>query len=107
PYAQGLAGMFRDKGQFYDEHESRWRLWNIVIPAAGLIGASVTLATDWPHACAVKKHFAQQCGREDWVFPDDWDGQTLKNRRRLVGDVITWAKREQAVPRFGAGQHAA
>jgi hypothetical protein len=106
PFAGGLGGAFRDKGHFYDEHESRWRLWNIVLPCCSLMGASVTLAADWPQACAIHNHAGHQAGRLDWVFPDDWDSQTLKNRRHLIGDVIAWSRRGEAVPRLEASTHA-
>lgn len=96
PFERGVAGMFRDKTAFYDEHEMRWRLWNICVPAAQLLGASVTLATDWAQA----KRLAVVC------WPQDWDRQTLKDRRHLVGDVISWCKGGAAVPMVRASEHA-
>lgn len=98
PFEKGLGGMFRDKSQFYDEHEARWRLWNICIPAAQLLGASVTLATDWKQA----RRLAIDARR----WPDDWDVQSLKDRRHLVGDIITWCRGGQAVPVVKASEHA-
>jgi len=97
PYADGSAGMFRDKSQFYDEHEARWRLWNICIPAAQLLGASVTLATGWAQA---KRIYAGK------FWPPDWDRQTLKNRWHLIGGVIATAKAGDAIPRLSASIHA-
>jgi hypothetical protein len=97
PYARGVGGMFRDKSKFYDVHEARWRLWNICIPAAQLLGASVTLATGWGQAgrLAVKP-----------VWPPDWDVQTLKDRRHLIGSLITAAMVGDAIPRLSASVHA-
>lgn len=97
PYAEGLAGMFRDKSHFYDEHEARWRLWNICIPAAQLLGASVTLATGWAQAKRI------HAGK---FWPPDWDRQTLKDRRHLVGDLIAASKAGEAIPRLEASVHA-
>jgi len=96
PDAKGPGG-FRDKSQFYDEHEARWRLWNICIPAAQLVGASVTLATGWDQA----KRLA-----EGVCWPPDWDRQTLKDRRHLIGTLITAAKVGDEIPRLQASKHA-
>ena len=96
PDQKGPGG-FRDKSQFYDQHEARWRLWNICIPACALIGASVTLATDWEQARKLKS---------EHVFPSDWDRQTLKNRRHLIGDVITACRMGVEIPYFSASAHA-
>jgi len=100
PFAGGVAGMFRDKSKFYDEHEARFRLWNILMPACQLFGASVTLAGDWLQA----KRIASD---KDWkCWPPDWDRQSLKDRRHLIGDVITAARAGTAVPRLQASVHA-
>lgn len=96
PFERGVAGMFRDKTAFYDEHEMRWRLWNICVPAAQLLDAHVTLAPDWTQA----KRLAQVC------WPSDWDRQTLKDRRHLVGDVITWNRGGAPVPELLPSMHA-
>lgn len=96
PFARGVAGMFRDKTQLYDEHEMRWRLWNICVPACQLVGASVTLATDWEQAKRLRA--------EAW--PQDWDRQTLKDRRHLIGDLIAAAKDGDEIPRLSASEHA-
>src|SRR3990167_9162329 len=96
PDPKGPGG-FRDKSQFYDQHEARWRLWNICIPACSLIGASVTLATDWDQAKKLKT---------EHVFPHDWDRQTLKDRRHLIGDVITASRAGVEIPRFSASPYA-
>lgn len=90
-------GGFRDKSQFYDQHEARWRLWNICIPACALVGATVTLAADWKHASRLKT---------DAVWPPDWNRQTLKDRRHLVGDIIQWSRAGVDVPRLQASEHA-
>lgn len=97
PYAAGVGGMFRDKRHLYDEAEMRWRLWNICLPACHLLGASVTLATGWGQAKAL---------RTPHVWPDDWDRQTLKDRRHLIGNVIAWSKAGAAVPVLKASEHA-
>ncbi len=97
PFARGVAGMFRDKTQLYDEHEMRWRLWNICIPACSLIGASVTLATDWEQAKRL---------RTPDVWPPDWDRQTLKDRRHLIGDLIVAARAGESIPVLQASEQA-
>ena len=97
PDARGIGGMFRDKTALYDEAEMRWRLWNICIPACQLIGASVTLATGWDQAKRI------HAGKH---WPPDWDRQTLKDRRHLVGDLIAAAKKGDDIPRFSASAHA-
>lgn len=100
PKVDGVGGMFRDKRPFFDEHEARWRLWNIVVPAAQLFGATVTLATDWTQA----KRLAAEKGWACW--PPDWDRQTLKDRRHLVGDIITLARAGKGVLGPDASPHA-
>jgi hypothetical protein len=97
PFLRGVAGMFRDKTQFYDEHEMRWRLWNICIPACSLLGASVTLATDWEQAKRLR-------GNDVW--PPDWDRQNLKDRRHLVGDLISAARGGAQIPVLQASEQA-
>jgi hypothetical protein len=97
PDPKGPGGM-RDKSQFYDQHEGRWRLHNICIPACALIGATVTLAQDWRHAGLL-------VGGE-YVWPPDYDHQTLANRRHLVGDLITWSRAGAEIPRLSASPHA-
>lgn len=100
PKLDGVGGMFRDKTNLYDEHEMRWRLWNILIPGAQLFDAGVTLATDWEHARRV-------ADRDLWTpWPEDWDRQTLKNRRHLIGDVIAAARAGHAIPRVSASRYA-
>lgn len=103
PFEGGVAGMFRDKRQFYDEHEARWRLWNICIPSCSLIGASATLATGWKQARLLVEE------EPDWsknIWPADWDRQTLKERWHLIGDVIAAALGGTEIPRFSASEHA-
>ncbi len=97
PYAAGLDGMFRDKSRFYDAAEAHWRLWNICIPAAQLLGASVTLATGWEQA-------KRLCDMDRW--PPDWDRQTLKDRRHLTGDLIRAAHAGEQIPMLSASSHA-
>lgn len=92
----GPGGM-RDKSDFYDQHEAKFRLWNICIPACALIGASVTLAVDWEQA-------GKLAGADVW--PKDWENQTLRNRPHLIGGVIEAAKAELPIPRLSASEHA-
>lgn len=100
PFERGIDGMFRDKTGLYDAAEMSWRLWNILIPACRLMGASVTLATDWLQA----KRIASEEKCKQW--PHDWDKQTLKDRRHLVGDLIKWNKEGQQIPFLEASPHA-
>lgn len=97
PYEKGIGGAFRDKTNLYDAHEMRWRLWNIVIPACNLAGASVTLATDWEQARSIK-------GAHVW--PEDWDRQSLKNKPYLPRPIIDAARKGREVPRLHASAHA-
>lgn len=100
PFEKGVAGMFRDKTHLYDEHEMRWRLWNIVIPACSLMpGTGVTLALNWEQARRLR-------GKEDLVFPDDWDKQTLRYRSHLVGSLVEAARAGAEIPRLTASQQA-
>jgi hypothetical protein len=92
-----VVGEMRRKSQ-YDEHEARWRLVNIVLAAPHLLGATVSYVPDWPAAKRTVN------GTRAW--PNDWDRQTLKDRRHLVGDVITWSKAGEAVPRLSASEFA-
>lgn len=96
PDSNGPGG-FRDKSKFYDQHEASWRLWNICIPACRLIGATVTIATDWQQA-------ERLAGDACW--PDDWRHQTLANRHHLVGHIIAWHKAGAEVPKLSASRHA-
>lgn len=93
PDPNGVGGMFRDKTALYSLDEMHWRLWNICIPACQLLGAGVALAQDWAQAKQMSTGF---------FFPVDWDRQTLKNRRHLVGDIITAAKVGTAIPMLRA-----
>ncbi len=100
PFERGVAGMFRDKTALYDEHEMRWRLWNILIPACQLFNASVTLALDWQQA-------GKLASEKVWKsWPPDWNRQTLNDRRHLIGDVIAWSKAGREVPVLRASEHA-
>lgn len=98
PFAEGIGGMFRDKSKLYDQHEAHWRLWNICIPACALLGASVTLATDWRQVDVIASD------GENW--PLDWDRQTLRNRPHLIGGVIDAAKAGEPIPVLCASEHA-
>lgn len=94
-----IVGEVRKKPQ-YDEHEAHWRLWNIVIPACQLFNATVTLAADWLQAKRIASDKEWKC------WPPDWDHQTLKDRRHLIGDVIAAANMGVEIPRVQASEHA-
>jgi len=101
PHEAGVDNMFRDKRDLYDAPEMHWRLWNICIPAARLLRASVSLAPS--------REWAEYIGNDSAKahrWPDDWDHQTLKNRHHLVGDIIEWHKAGQLVPKLRASEHA-
>jgi len=94
-----VVGEMRSKPQ-YDDHEARWRLWNIVVPAVSLFGATVTLSQDWLQA-------ERLAAFKEWKnWPHDWHVQTLKDRRHLIGGVIARAKDGEVVPRLQASEHA-
>lgn len=95
----GPGGM-RDKSRFYDEHEAKWRLWNICIPACALIGATVTLATGWDQA----ERMASMLHEFNW--PSGWSNQTLRDRPHLIGGVIDAAKAGVRIPVLRASEHA-
>ena len=94
-----IVGEVRKKPQ-YDEAEAEWRLWNIVIPAARLFGATVTLAADWHQAELLKSPKPER----NW--PPDWREQNLKTRRHLIGGVIERVARGEEVSRITASEHA-
>lgn len=100
PFERGIGGMFRDKTKFYDEHEARWRLWNILIPACQLLGVGVAIATDWAQA---KRMVSEKAWK---IWPQDWDRQTLKDRRHLVGDLVAAARAGREIPTLEASAYA-
>ena len=95
----GPGGM-RDKSGFYDQHEAKFRLWNICIPACALIGATVTLATDWVQAERLGSRSSAG------VWPNDWDHQTLRTRPHLIGGIVKAAHAGTPIPRLQASEHA-
>lgn len=97
PMPHGIDGRFRDKTALYDADEMHWRLWNIVIPACQLAGATVTLAENWQQARSLAG---------DTVWPDDWDGQRIRNAHHHAREIITAARAGAAVPRLTASRHA-
>jgi len=97
PDPKGVGGMFRDKSNLYDAHEMHWRLWNLVIPACQLIGATVTLATGPEQASRL---------HGDAVFPADWNAQSLKNKQYLVRPIVEAARAGRVIPRLKASEHA-
>jgi hypothetical protein len=93
------VGNMRMKSQ-YDEHEARWRLWNIVLAVPQLLNATVSYAPDW---LSVKR----QVSEKDWKqWPPDWDRQTLKDRRHLIGSIIEAARHGLIVPTLKASEFA-
>lgn len=97
PAQNGVGGMFRDKRNLYDEHEMRWRLWNLVIPACQLIGATVTLTTSWAQAKQL---------RSDAVYPEDWDCQSLNQKAYLLRPILDAARAGRNIPKLHASEHA-
>lgn len=94
-----VVGEMRHKTQ-YDEHEARWRLWNIVLAAPQLLGATVSYEPDW---LGVKR----KVSAKDWKqWPPDWDRQTLKDRNHLIGDLISCAKRGAKISTLSASEFA-
>lgn len=94
-----IVGEIRKKPQ-YDDAEAEWRLWNIVIPAAHLFGATVTLAADWAQARKI-------ASQNDWLnWPSAWLAQSLKVRHHLVGGLIKRASSGEQVARPRASEHA-
>lgn len=99
-----LFGEIRKKSQ-YDEAEAEWRLWNIVVPAARLFGAtiSVTPGRTWHRA-----HGELIPGEFFW--PDRWDCQEydLKKgiRHHLVGGLMNRTSYGDPIARPRASEHA-
>jgi hypothetical protein len=96
---EGPGGM-RDKSNFYDQHEAKFRLWNICIPACALINASVTMATGWLQAEIIGRDHSSI------AWPIDWDHQTLRTRPHLIGGIVQAAHAGISIPRLGASAHA-
>ena len=94
-----VVGEPRKKPQ-YDEHEAEWRLWNIVIPAAHLFGATVSCLPDMLYA-------ERLASSKDWKnWPLDWRYQTLNKRHHLIGGVIARHKAGEFTPIVRASAHA-
>jgi len=94
-----LVGEMRKKPQ-YDEHEAEWRLHSIVIPAAHLFDATVSVLPDWLYA-------ERLASTKDWKnWPDDWRSQSLNHRHHLIGGVIAAAKAGEIIPHVHASFHA-
>jgi hypothetical protein len=94
-----FVGDLRKKSQ-YDPAEARFRLWNIVIPAASLFGATCTYAADW-----------LQCERiasaKDWKnWPPDWRHQNFTVRHHLIGGVIKRHQAGEQVSKVSASEYA-
>jgi len=94
-----IVGEPRKKPQ-YDEHEARWRLHNIVLPAAHLFDATVSLLPDMLYA----ERLASEKSWKNW--PEDWKSQSLGNRQHLIGGVISASKAGEQVPHVHASFHA-
>ena len=96
-----LFGDLRKKPAQYDEAEAEWRLWNIVVPAARLFGATVSVDVGRPWQEAARHD------RVDWKhWPKDWARQTLGARVHLVGGLIDRVKSGDAIARPRASEHA-
>ena len=94
-----IVGEMRKKPQ-YDEHEAHWRLHNIVVPAAQLFDATVSVLPDWLYA-------ERLASAKDWKnWPPGWRNQTLDRRHHLIGGVIEASKNGEAVPHVHASFHA-
>lgn len=91
-------GEIRKKSQ-YNEAESEWRLWNIVLPAARLFGAGVTYTSDRTFA------LNQAVQAEGW-WPSAYAVQSLRNRHHLVGGLIERAQAGEPIARPSASEHA-
>jgi hypothetical protein len=92
-----VVGTPRIKSQYSDE-EAQFRLSNIVLRVPYLLGATVSHAPDWATAKRIVN------GAQAW--PPDWDRQTLKDRRHLIGDVISGSRAGAQVPRVSASAFA-
>lgn len=97
PYSDGVAGKFRDKLALYDADEMDWRLWNIVIPACRLIGATVTLAQDKAHGERIHSGLS---------WPPEWWQQSTKRAHHHAREIIAAARNGEDVPRLSASAHA-
>ena len=97
PDESGVGGQFRDKTALYDVEEMRWRLWNIVIPACQLVGATV-------HLAASRQQAWDAPAADRW--PADWNKQTLRNRHHMATPLIAAGRRGVTPPRISASKHA-
>lgn len=97
PYKDGVGGMFRDKSDLYSIDEMHWRLWNIVIPAAQLIGATVELTRGWQDV---------NVREEEAVWPEDWTMQSFANRPHLLGPAVQAHKNGEAIPKLRSSRYA-
>lgn len=100
-----LFGDLRKKPAQYDEAEAEWRLWNIVVPAARLFGATVSAQPRWN---AGDVECAGVFGEPFW--PAYWDEQPdmVKKgvRHHLVGGLISRAKAGEPIARPRGSLHA-
>lgn len=99
-----LFAEIRRKPQ-YDEAEAEWRLWNIVVPAARLFGATVSVT---PGRDSFRAHGEMIPG--DFYWPPRWEFQYDNLRRgvrwHLVGGLIDRVKAGEAIARPRASEHA-
>ncbi len=100
-----LFGDLRKKPAQYDEAEAEWRLWNIVVPAARLFGATVSVTPGRP----AHRAFGEMIPG-DYFWPSRWEFQpyemTVGIRHHLVGGLIVRAKAGEAIARPRASEHA-
>lgn len=94
-----ITGELRKKPQ-YDDAEAEWRLHNIVLPAARLFNATITLTADWKQA-------RKLASEHEWLnWPIVWLGQSLKRRHHLVGGLIERVTSGETIARPTASEHA-
>lgn len=100
-----LFGDLRKKPAQYDDAEAEWRLWNIVVPAARLFGAtiSVTPGRSWHRAYG-------ELIPGEFFWPDRWEFQEHELRKgirhHLIGGLINRTSSGAAIARPRASEHA-
>lgn len=98
PQRDGQCGRYRDKSAFFDCAELDFRLWNIVVPACQLAGATVSVTTGWRQAGGL-------IGGDE-VWPHAFDRQTLADRPYWIGPIVDGARAGRTIPCLRASDHA-
>lgn len=96
PFAGGQCGKYRDKSEHFDCADLDWRLWNIVVPACALIGASLTIATGWEQAEAIRATAAAS-----WP-----ESLSAGDRPYWAAPIIAAARGGAEIPRLRASAQA-